>query len=109
MELIKVGDNAPDFECVDNNGDIIKLTDYKGKKLVIFFYPKANTPGCTAQACNLSDNYQKFVWTTSWGGATRMIGGLIMTHSDDDGLIIPPKIATLQVVIVPNIFFFFNQ
>ena len=57
MELLKIGDDAPGFECIDNNGDIIKLTDYKGKKLVIFFYPKANTPGCTAQACNLRDNH----------------------------------------------------
>ena len=40
-------------------GDIVRLNDYKGKKLVIFFYPKANTPGCTAQACNLSDNYKR--------------------------------------------------
>ena len=61
MGLLKIGDNAPDFECIDNSGDIIKLTDYKGKKLIIFFYPKANTPGCTAQACNLSDNYEKLI------------------------------------------------
>jgi len=47
------------------------------------------------------NNNQKYVWTTSWGVSTRMIGGLIMTHSDDDGLIIPPKIAAIQVVIVP--------
>ncbi|MEE2599142.1 MAG: proline--tRNA ligase, partial [SAR324 cluster bacterium] len=47
------------------------------------------------------DNKQQLVWTTSWGVSTRMIGGLIMTHSDDDGLIIPPKIAPVQVVIVP--------
>ena len=47
------------------------------------------------------DNNQQFVWTTSWGVSTRMIGGLIMTHSDDDGLIIPPKIAPIQVAIVP--------
>ena len=47
------------------------------------------------------NNNQKYVWTTSWGVSTRMIGGLIMTHSDDDGLIIPPKIAPIQVVIVP--------
>ena len=47
------------------------------------------------------NNNQKYVWTTSWGVSTRMIGGLIMTHSDDDGLIIPPKIAPIQVAIVP--------
>jgi prolyl-tRNA synthetase len=47
------------------------------------------------------NNNQQFVWTTSWGASTRMIGGLIMTHSDDDGLIIPPKIAPIQVAIVP--------
>ncbi|GIT62604.1 MAG: hypothetical protein Ct9H300mP21_01500 [Pseudomonadota bacterium] len=47
------------------------------------------------------NNNRKHVWTTSWGVSTRMIGGLIMTHSDDDGLIIPPKIAPIQVVIVP--------
>ena len=47
------------------------------------------------------DNNKQLVWTTSWGVSTRMIGGLIMTHSDDDGLIIPPKIAPIQVVIVP--------
>ena len=61
MGLLKIGDSAPDFECIDDSGNVVKLTDYKGKKLVIFFYPKANTPGCTAQACNLSDNYQKLV------------------------------------------------
>ena len=47
------------------------------------------------------NNNQKYVWTTSWGASTRMIGGLIMTHSDDDGLILPPKIAPVQVAIVP--------
>jgi prolyl-tRNA synthetase len=47
------------------------------------------------------DNNQQLVWTTSWGVSTRMIGGLIMTHSDDDGLIIPPKIAPIQIAIVP--------
>ena len=61
MGLLKIGDSAPDFECIDDSGDVVKLNDYKGKKLVIFFYPKANTPGCTAQACNLSDNYQSLI------------------------------------------------
>lgn len=54
---LQVGDQAPSFEGVDQNGEAIKLTDFAGKKLVLYFYPKDNTPGCTAQACNLRDNY----------------------------------------------------
>lgn len=57
MEL-KAGDKAPDFNAKDQNGDIIQLSDFKGKKVVLYFYPKDNTPGCTAQACNLRDNYE---------------------------------------------------
>ena len=60
MSVLKIGDFAPHFQCKDQNGNLISLSDYKGKKVVIFFYPKANTPGCTAEACNLSDNYLKF-------------------------------------------------
>lgn len=56
MEL-HIGDKAPDFEGKDQDGNIVKLSDLKGKKVVIYFYPKDNTPGCTAQACNLRDNY----------------------------------------------------
>jgi peroxiredoxin Q/BCP len=54
---LKVGDKAPEFEGKDQNGESIKLSDFKGKKVVLYFYPKDNTPGCTAQACNLRDNY----------------------------------------------------
>ncbi len=54
---LKEGDKAPDFTAKDQNGATVSLKDYKGKKLVIYFYPKDNTPGCTAQACNLRDNY----------------------------------------------------
>lgn len=61
MNTLKVGDNAPNFEALDNAGNTVKLTDYAGKKLVVFFYPKASTPGCTMQACNLRDNYQSFL------------------------------------------------
>jgi peroxiredoxin Q/BCP len=58
---LKVGDKAPYFEGVDQNGNTINLDQYKGKKLVLYFYPKDNTPGCTAEACNLRDNYQRFL------------------------------------------------
>lgn len=61
MTTLKTGDKAPYFESKDQNGNIIRLTDYKGKKLVLFFYPKASTPGCTAEACNLRDNYKRFL------------------------------------------------
>jgi thioredoxin-dependent peroxiredoxin len=56
---LNIGDKAPDFESKDQNGKTVKLSDYKGKKVVLFFYPKDNTPGCTAQACNLRDNYSQ--------------------------------------------------
>ena len=59
MNTLKVGDKAPNFEAKDQDGNIVKLSDYKGKKLVIFFYPKANTPGCTLEACSLSDHYSE--------------------------------------------------
>jgi peroxiredoxin Q/BCP len=53
---LKVGDKAPDLGVVNQNGEIVNLSDFKGKKLVLYFYPKDNTPGCTAEACNLRDN-----------------------------------------------------
>jgi peroxiredoxin Q/BCP len=61
MITLKIGDNAPQFEAKDNTGKTIKLADYSGKKLVLFFYPKASTPGCTNEACDLRDNYQTFL------------------------------------------------
>ncbi|CAI8424015.1 MAG: Putative peroxiredoxin bcp [Polaribacter sejongensis] len=61
MTSLKIGDKAPSFEAKDNAGNTIKLTDYSGKKLVLFFYPRASTPGCTAEACDLRDNYQSFL------------------------------------------------
>lgn len=54
--MLKKGDKAPDFQGIDQNGNTIKSTDYKDKKYVLFFYPKASTPGCTAEACDLRDN-----------------------------------------------------
>ncbi len=61
MTILKIGDKAPNFEELDEKGNTIKLSDFKGKKLVLFFYPKASTPGCTMEACNLRDNYQAFL------------------------------------------------
>ncbi len=58
MTTLKQGDAAPKFTAQDEQGNTIHLSDYKGKKLILFFYPKASTPGCTAEACNLRDNYQ---------------------------------------------------
>ena len=57
MSLLKVGDKIPDFSCYDDKENLITNKNLKGKKTIIFFYPKANTPGCTAQACNLSENF----------------------------------------------------
>ncbi|MFA5848555.1 MAG: thioredoxin-dependent thiol peroxidase [Bacteroidales bacterium] len=58
--MLKKGDKAPDFNGNDQDGKEIKLSDFKGKKLVLYFYPKDNTPGCTAEACDLRDNYERF-------------------------------------------------
>lgn len=57
MKHLKVGDKAPDFSVKDQSGNDVSLSDYSGKRVVIYFYPKDNTPGCTAQACNIRDNY----------------------------------------------------
>ena len=54
---LKVGDKAPEFVGRDQSGNEVKLSDYNGKKVILYFYPKDNTPGCTAEACNLRDNY----------------------------------------------------
>lgn len=58
METIKVGAKAPLFEAKDQNGNPVRMKDYHGSKVIIYFYPKDNTPGCTAEACNLRDNYE---------------------------------------------------
>ena len=57
MTTLKQGDKAPDFKGKDQNGNIISLNDFKEKKIVLYFYPKDSTPGCTAEACDLRDNY----------------------------------------------------
>jgi peroxiredoxin Q/BCP len=59
MKTLQVGDKAPNFKVNDQDGNTVSSEDYKGKKWIVFFYPKANTPGCTAEACNLRDNYKE--------------------------------------------------
>jgi len=57
MSVLSIGDNAPEITAVDQDGKSVNLSDYAGKKLLVYFYPKDDTPGCTAEACNLRDNY----------------------------------------------------
>lgn len=59
MALLKVGDLAPDFTSKNQDGKEIKLSSFRGKKVILYFYPKDDTPGCTAEACNLRDNYEE--------------------------------------------------
>ena len=59
--MLQIGTKAPAFEGIDENGKTVKLSDFAGRKLVLYFYPKDSTPGCTAEACDLRDNYQRFL------------------------------------------------
>lgn len=61
MFHLKVGDPAPDFSVLNEKGETVRLGDFKGKKLVLYFYPKDDTPGCTAEACSLRDGYGQFL------------------------------------------------
>jgi thioredoxin-dependent peroxiredoxin len=61
MTLLNKGDKAPAFKGLNQNGEIISSGIFKGKKLILYFYPKDNTPGCTAESCNLNDNYQYWI------------------------------------------------
>lgn len=59
--MLEIGNRMPDFSAADQNGNIVKSADLIGRKTVVYFYPKANTPGCTAEACSLRDNYERFL------------------------------------------------
>ena len=61
MSTLKEGDNAPDFTAKDQNGKTVSLSDFKGKTVILYFYPKDDTPGCTAEACDFRDNYQSLL------------------------------------------------
>ncbi|GAA0885288.1 thioredoxin-dependent thiol peroxidase [Sphingobacterium siyangense subsp. cladoniae] len=58
MATLEIGQKAPDFSAKNQNGETVHLSDFKGKKVILYFYPKDNTPGCTTEACNFRDNYQ---------------------------------------------------
>lgn len=57
MAFLKIGDQAPDIVTIDQDGKELKLSDFRGSKVILYFYPKADTPGCTAESCNLRDNF----------------------------------------------------
>lgn len=61
MTKLKIGDIAPAFTGLNQNGEQISLSDYRGKKVILYFYPKDQTPGCTEESCNLNDNYQMWI------------------------------------------------
>jgi peroxiredoxin Q/BCP len=61
MAYLNIGDTAPKFSSVNQHGKVVKLADFTGKKVIIYFYPKADTPGCTAESCNLRDNYDDLI------------------------------------------------
>ena len=61
MTTLTIGDQAPEFQGLNQKGETISLSGFKGKKLILYFYPKDNTPGCTAESCNLNDNYQMWL------------------------------------------------
>lgn len=56
--MLQVGEKLPEFQSFNQDGEVVKSSDFLGQKLVVFFYPKASTPGCTAEACNLNENYE---------------------------------------------------
>ena len=59
--MLEVGTKAPDFTLPDQNGNMHSLSDYRGKKVILYFYPKDNTPGCTKQACGFAERYPQFI------------------------------------------------
>ena len=59
MKTLKAGDKVPNFKAKDQDGNVVSLSDFKNKRLIVFFYPKASTPGCIMEACNLRDNYKE--------------------------------------------------
>ena len=86
-------------DCIKNTRFDVKGRGFDNKFLFVCLYPMRNIHDCRYN----KQNQQEFAYTTSWGVSTRLIGGVIMTHADDEGMVVPPKIAPYQVVIVPVI------
>jgi peroxiredoxin Q/BCP len=61
MAYLNIGDKAPDFSVINQDGNLVSLSDFKGVKVILYFYPKADTPGCTAESCNLRDNFDDLI------------------------------------------------
>ncbi len=61
MAYLKIGEKAPNFKVINQDGEMVGLDDFKERKVILYFYPKANTPGCTAESCNLRDNYNNLL------------------------------------------------
>jgi peroxiredoxin Q/BCP len=78
MTHLKKGDKAPYFKGVDQNNNEISLDDFKGRKLILYFYPKDNTPGCTAEACDLRDNYN--LWLEKGYSVVGVSPDIIKSH-----------------------------
>ena len=78
MAELKIGDKAPDFKGVDQNGNNIQLSDYKGKPVILYFYPRDNTPGCTSEACNFRDNYE--MWLSKGYVVIGVSGDSVSSH-----------------------------
>ncbi len=76
--MLRVGDAAPDFETRDDKGETFKLSEYRGQKLVLYFYPKDFTPGCTAEACSIRDSYE--IFANAGISIFGISGGTAMTH-----------------------------
>jgi peroxiredoxin Q/BCP len=77
MERLRSGDPAPDFALADQSGDVVRLSDLRGRKVLVYFYPKADTPGCTAQSCSIRDHRQDL------GGLGVAVLGISPDRPDD--------------------------
>jgi thioredoxin-dependent peroxiredoxin len=98
---LQVGDTAPDFALTDQNGDTVSLADYRGGKVIVYFYPAASTPGCTTEACDFRDNLNSLVGHGYQVlGISKDEGAALRRFADDEALTFPllsdPDLAVQQ-------------